>query len=92
MSAETDHQELNALADQLEPQFEARFLRAAKRLEAGVDVDKLILALAKGDPDAAMRAVLTDKRLREVMSPMKTAIKTTLVRGGHLGAKQLNRL
>ena len=92
MSRQEDHADLSALADTLEPQMEARFLRAADRLRASVDLDRLTLALAKGDVDAAMRAVVTDQRLREVMEPVETAIKTALVRGGHLGAKQLNRL
>ena len=83
---------MSALADTLEPQLEGRFVRVADRLRAGVDLDRLTLALAKGDEGAALRAVLTDQRLREVMEPVATVITTGLMRGGHLGARQLNRL
>ena len=92
MSRQEDHEEMSALADTLEPQLEGRFVRVADRLRAGVDLDRLTLALAKGDEEAALRAVLTTQRLREVMEPVATVITTGLVRGGHLGARQLNRL
>ena len=92
MSRQTDHDAMAEAADALEPQMEARFLRAADRLRSSVDLDTLTLALAKGDVDAAMRATVTDHRLREVMEPVRTVITTGLVRGGKLGARQLNRL
>jgi len=92
MSRQTDHEAMTDAADRLEPQMEARFLRAADRMRASVDLDALTLALAKGDADAAVRAVITDRRLRDVMDPLGTVITTGLVRGGRLGARQLNRL
>ena len=92
MSRADDHEELSALADQYEPQMQARFERAAKRMRAGVNLDRLTLALAKGDHDAALRAALTDTTLRKAMAPVENLMKTTLVRGGHLGARILNRL
>ena len=92
MSRQTDHEEMVEAADRLEPRMEARFVRAAGRLRASVDLDRLTLALATGDVDAAVRAALTDRRLREVMDPISTVITTGLVRGGKLGARQLNRL
>ena len=92
MSRQTDHEAMADAADRLEPQMEARFLRAADRMRASVDLDALTLALAKGDADAAVRAVITDQRLREVMDPISTVITTGLVRGGRLGARQLKRL
>ena len=92
MSRQTDHEAMTDAADRLEPQMEARFLRAADRMRASVDLDALTLALAKGDVDAAVRAVITDQRMREVMDPISTVITTGLVRGGRLGARQLNRL
>lgn len=91
-SSRNDHREMTDLADKLEPQFEARILRASERMASSVDLDKLTLAIAKGNVDAAVRAALTDKRLREVMSPVETMIEDNLVRGGKLGARQLNRL
>jgi len=92
MSRQTDHEAMADAADRLEPQMEARFLRAADRMRASVDLDALTLALAKGDADAAVRAAITDQRLREVMDPISTVITTGLVRGGRLGARQLKRL
>ena len=92
MSRQTDHEAMAEAADRLEPQMEARFLRAADRLRSSVDLDTLTLALAKGDVEAAVRATVTDHRLREVMQPLETVISTGLVRGGKLGARQLNRL
>tara|TARA_R110000765_G_C18935018_1_gene607098 strand:+ start:192 stop:473 length:282 start_codon:yes stop_codon:yes gene_type:complete len=92
MSRQTDHEAMADAADRLEPQMEARFLRAADRMRASVDLDALTLALAKGDADAAVRAVITDQRLREVMDPLSTVITTGLIRGGRLGARQLKRL
>ena len=92
MSRQTDHEAMADAADRLEPQMEARFLRAADRMRASVDLDALTLALAKGDADAAVRAVITDQRMREVMDPISTVITTGLVRGGRLGARQLKRL
>jgi len=92
MSRQTDHEAMADAADRLEPQMEARFLRAADRMRASVDLDALTLALAKGDADAAVRAVITDQRLREVMDPISTVITTGLIRGGRLGARQLKRL
>jgi len=91
MSRADDHEELNALADQYEPQMQARFERAAGRMHAGVKLDRLTLALAKGDRDAALRAAVTDTGLREAMAPVEHLITTTLVRGGHHGARILNR-
>jgi len=92
MSRQTDHEAMADAADRLEPQMEARFLRAADRMRASVDLDALTLALAKGDADAAVRAAITDQRLREVMDPISTVITTGLIRGGRLGARQLKRL
>ena len=92
MSRQTDHEAMADAADRLEPQMEARFLRAADRMRASVDLDALTLALAKGDADAAVRAAITDQRLREVMDPLSTVITTGLIRGGRLGARQLKRL
>jgi hypothetical protein len=80
---------MTLLADQLEPQFEARVLRASERMFSSVDLDRLTLAIAKGDVDAAVRATLTDARLKEVMSPIDTTIKDNLTQGGRLGARQL---
>ena len=92
MSRVEDHKELSELADRFEPQLEAKYERAAKQMHAGVDLDRLTLALAKGDAVGALRATITDKRLREVMAPVKTMIKSTTLRGGKLGAKQINKL
>ena len=92
MSRVEDHEELSALADQYEPEMQARYERAAKRMHAGVNLDRLTLALAKGDREAALRAAVTDTGLRKAMAPVETLIKTTLVRVGHLGARILNRL
>jgi len=92
MSRVEDHAELSALADQYEPLMQARYERAASRMHAGVKLDRLTLALAKGDHAAALRAVVTDTGLRKAMTPVENLIKTTLVRGGHLGARILNRL
>ena len=85
-------QEVNELADQYEPLLQARFERAAKRMQKAVQLDRLTLALAKGDREAALKAALTDTELRKAMSPVKNLIKTTLVRGGHLGARILKQL
>lgn len=87
-----DHHEMTALAEKLEPQFEARFLRAADRMYASVDLDKLTLALANGNEAAAVRAALPKKRLQEVMEPIETLVKENLVRGGKLGARQLTQM
>ena len=92
MSRVEDHEELSALADQYEPVMQARYERAARRMHGGVKLDRLTLALAKGDHDAALRAALTDTTLRKAMAPVENLMKTTLVRGGHLGARILNRL
>jgi len=92
MSRADDHAELAALADRFEPQLEAEYERAAKRMHAGVKLDRLTLALAKGDVEAAVRATITDKGLRDAMAPVKTMIKSTALRGGKLGAKQINKL
>jgi hypothetical protein len=87
-----DHHEMTALAEKLEPQIEARFLRAAERMRSSVDLEKLTLALANGNEAAALRATLTTKRLQEVMGPLETTIKENLVRGGKLGARQLKQM
>ena len=47
MSRQTDHEAMTDAADRLEPQMEARFLRAADRMRASVDLDALTLALAR---------------------------------------------
>jgi len=92
MSRVEDHEELSALADQYEPVMQARYERAARRMHAGVELDRLTLALAKGDHAAAFRAALTETTLREAMAPAENLMKIALARGGHLGARILNRL
>jgi hypothetical protein len=83
---------MTQLADKLEPQFEARVIRASERLASSIDLDRLTLAIAKGNVEEAVRASLTSKQLQEVMGPVETLIKSNLVRGGNLGARQLNQL
>ena len=87
-----DHREMTQLADKLEPQFEARVIRASERMASSIDLDRLTLAIAKGNVEEAVRASLTSKQLQEVMGPVETLIKSNLVRGGNLGARQLNQL
>ena len=91
MSRSDDLKAIEKMADKIEPTIEARFLRAAAHLENAVDLEKLTLALAKGDEEAALRSVITPTRMREAMAPVNTSITQTLNRGGHFGAKQLNR-
>jgi len=87
-----DHQELTDLADTYEPKLQAQFERAARTLQAGVNLDRLTLALADGDRDKAFRAVLTKTRLDDAMNPLETTIRDTLIpRGGRLGARILNQ-
>jgi hypothetical protein len=87
-----DHQELTDLADTYEPKLQAQFERAARTLQAGVNLDRLTLALADGDKDKAFRAVLTQTRLDDAMDPLEKTIRDTLIpRGGRLGARTLNR-
>ena len=85
-------EDLTDLADRFEPQMEAQFLYAARKLQAGVNLDRLTLALADGDQDKAFRAVLTKTRLDEAMNPLEKTIRDTLIpRGGRLGARVLNQ-
>jgi hypothetical protein len=92
MSHAEDHQELTDLADAYEPKLQAQFERAARTLQAGVNLDRLTLALADGDRDKAFRAVLTKTRLDEAMDPLEKTIRDTLIpRGGRLGARILNQ-
>ena len=84
--------DLTDLADHFEPQMEAQFLYAARKLQAGVNLDRLTLALADGDKNKAFRAVLTKTRLDEAMDPIEKSIRDTLIpRGGKLGARILNK-
>ena len=92
MSHAEDHQELTDLADSYEPKLQAQFERAARTLQAGVNLARLTLALAAGDQDKAFRAVLTQTRLDDAMDPLEKTIRDTLIpRGGRLGARTLNR-
>ena len=92
MSEFEDNKELTDLADALEPIMEARYLRAASSLKAGIKLDRLTLALADGDAEKAYRAVITDKRLRDAMEPIQKSIREDLIpRGGRLGARILRR-
>lgn len=92
MSHAEDHQELTDLADSYEPKIQAQFERAARTLQAGVNLDRLTLALADGDRDKAFRAVLTKTRLDDAMDPLEKTIRDTLIpRGGRLGARILNQ-
>jgi len=92
MSDQKDLTTITDLADRLEPRFEREVVRAADRLAAAVDLDQLTLALARQDIDGAMRIVVPDRRVRESMTPVRESIKSNLVRGGTLGADQVNRL
>ena len=92
MSRYEDQKELSDLADKYEPRMEAQFLRAAATLRAGVELDRLTLALADGDTEKAYRAVITDKRLRDAMEPIQKSIREDLIpKGGRLGARILRR-
>ena len=92
MSHSEDHQELTDLADTYEPKIQAQFERAARKLQAGVNLDRLTLALADGDRDKAFRAVLTQTRLDDAMNPLEKTIRDTVIpRGGRLGARILNQ-
>ena len=92
MSRTEDLQELTDLADAFEPKLQAQFERAARTLQAGVNLDRLTLALADGDQDKAFRAVLTKTRLDDAMNPLEKTIRETLIpRGGRLGARILNQ-
>jgi hypothetical protein len=91
MSRYEDHRELIALADKYEPEMERQYLRAAATLQAGVNLDRLTLALADGDRAKAFRAVLSQTRLDEAMEPLEISIRRKLIpQGGRLGAKILN--
>jgi len=92
VSRSDDIQELTDLADTYEPKLQAQFERAASKLQAGVNLDRLTLALADGDQDKAFRAVLTKTRLDDAMSPLEKTIRDTVIpRGGRLGARILNK-
>ena len=91
-SSRVDHHEMTALAEKLEPQLEARFIRAAERMRASVDLDKLTLAIASGNRKDALLAVIPKGRMQEVMAPLETSTKENLFLGGKLGARQLSQI
>ena len=91
MSHAEDHRALIDLADIYEPQLQAQFERAVRTLRAGVDLDRLTLAIAEGDQERAVRVVLTQSRLDDSMDPFRATIRKTLIPlGGELGAKIFN--
>ena len=91
MSHAEDHRALIDLADTYEPQLQAQFERAVRTLRAGVDLDRLTLAIAEGDQEKAVRVVLTQSRLDDAMDPFRATIRKTLIPlGGELGAEILN--
>ena len=87
-----EHVEFTKLADTYEPLMEAQYLTAARKLQAGVNLNELIIALAEGDVEKAYRVAISEGRLTKAMSPITKSIQDKLIpRGGRLGARILDQ-
>ena len=93
MSETKDLENITDLADRYAPTMLGRVERAAATLRNGVDLDRLTLALADGDVDKALRAVVPATRLHDSTKSVDKMMKETLIpKGGRLGARILNDL
>jgi len=85
-----NYRDVHQAADVLEPRLERQFLRAVKEIQAGVEIDKLALALARGDEKLVMQ--LLDLEIQEELEPVARTMIEAFNRGGRIGAKQINAL
>jgi hypothetical protein len=79
---------IHQAADYYEAQLRARFVRAAKALRASVSINDLAMAL--GNPKQAL-ALLPKTKVRTALAPVSTIWTQAFVKGGTLGATQLNK-
>ena len=95
--AKKDYVEIHRAADKFEVQLENRFLRAAANLQEWVPIDEMALNLARAQGampntkvvDAVMK-LFPIKDMKDLFAPMGTTTKNAFMRGGHVGAKQVN--
>jgi hypothetical protein len=80
---------VHAAADHYEAVLRARFVRAATALRASVSINDLAMRLSH--PKQAL-ALLPKTRIREALAPVATTAQEAFMKGGQLGAAQLNQM
>jgi hypothetical protein len=80
---------LHREADRFEPRVARAMERAAARLQARISEDALASAIAAGDVRRAV-ATLPDAAVRDALTPVAAIARDAFVRGGQLGAAEIN--
>lgn len=86
----SDVRAIHAAADRLEPGLARAVERAMEKLRDSVSINALALALSARDVRRAM-ALLPEAAVKEALSPAGTIIREAVIRGGRLGAEQVNK-
>lgn len=84
--APVEYQDVHDAADELEPKLSDTVVRTLSRYRASISVDALGTAIAIGNVAEAMR--LFDQ-MEDALSPIGTAVRDAVHRGGRIGAARL---
>lgn len=84
-----DYRALHAAADVVEGRLARAFARSVEKLQAGVSINDLANAIARGDVKGAL-ALLPVAAVKDSLSPAGTIVRDAVIRGGKVGAEMVN--
>ncbi len=79
----------HAVADRTEPRLSRAVRTAVERMRASVSINDLAMALHAKDVKRAL-ALLSPAVVKDALLPAGTIVKEAVMRGGRLGAEQVN--
>lgn len=85
-----EYKALHDAADRIEPRLARALERALLKLRESVSINELAMMLAMGDVKGALR-LLDKERVKDALSPSGTIVKEAVLKGGRLGADEVNR-
>jgi len=85
-----EYKALHDAADRIEPRLARALERALVKLPESISINELAMKLSAGDVKGAMR-LLSKERVKDSLSHSGTIVKDAVMRGGRLGAGEVNR-
>ena len=82
--------EIHALASRVERRIERAFIRSAVRMQERMSIYEMGLAIGNGNVKAALLLV-PDEFILEALSPVTTILRDAELKGGKIGAREVNR-
>jgi len=83
------YQEVHNVADAIEIRMARAYVKSVERLQESISIDELALALSLRKAKFAIKMV--SKEVENVLLPIGTITRDATLRGGHIGAKEVNK-